>query len=149
MGCSQRLASCLRHSARISLLQCTFPLNSRPKAGSGDSGLDYIVDSTSSPDEGTLPCAPQANLGYASGAEIVPQNYLEQILTSSKVGRGAPGCSDCEIFHLAGVEDGDLNDPYFDHLDFQDALDKLSRSAAPGPDGVPAVMLKEGKRQIS
>ena len=25
-GCSQCLASCLRHSARISLLQCTFPL---------------------------------------------------------------------------------------------------------------------------
>ena len=123
-------------------------LNS-PRAGSGDSGLDCIVDFTTSPDEGTLPCAPQANLGCASGAEIVPQNYLEQILTSSKVGRGAPGCSDCEIFRLAGVEDGDLNDPYFDHLDCQDALDKLSRSAAPGPDGVPAVVLKEGKRQIS
>ena len=122
-------------------------LDNSPKAGSGDSGLDSSVDLTA--DEGTLPCAPQANLGCASGADIVPKNHFEQILTSSKVGRGSPGCSDCEIFHLAGVEDGDLNDPYFNHLDFQDALDKLSRSAAPGPDGVPAVMLKEGKRQIS
>ena len=26
LGCSQRLASCLRHSAQVSLLQCTFPL---------------------------------------------------------------------------------------------------------------------------
>ena len=41
-----------------------------------------------------------------------------------------------------------MNDPYFDHEDFAIALDKLSGSAAPGPDGVPAMMLKRGKRTI-
>ena len=58
------------------------------------------------------------------------------------------GCSDCKILQLARVEDGDMNDPYFDHEDFAIALDKLSGSAAPGPDGVPAMMLKRGKRTI-
>ena len=108
--------------------------------------------------EGTSQSAPLAYLGCAPGAKIVPNNYCENPLTLSEVGSrdrewvtaesSTPGCSDCNIFLLAGLKEGDMNDPYFDHEDFATALDKLSGSAAPGPDGVPAMMLKRGKRTI-
>ena len=126
------------------------------KAGGTNSEKDCIVDL---PPEGTLQCAPLAYLGCAPGAKIVPNNYHDKTLTLSEDGSGdrdclragsstPPGCSDCNILLLAGVKEGDMDDPYFDHEDFAIALDKLLGNAAPGPDGVPAMMLKRGKRSI-
>ena len=42
-----------------------------------------------------------------------------------------------------------LADYQFSPEDFSAALDKLSITAAPGPDGIPAQMLKNGKTAIS
>ena len=112
----------------------------------------FLRTGETSPAEGTSQSAPLAKLGRAQGAKIVPHSTYDRPLTLSEVaraGNSSPGCSDCKILKLAGVKEGDLNDPYFDHEDFAIALDKLSGSAAPGPDGVPAIMLKRGKRQIS
>ena len=42
----------------------------------------------------------------------------------------------------------ELHNPHFNYVDFSLALDKLSSTAAPGPDGIPAIMLKKGKNTI-
>ena len=39
---------------------------------------------------------------------------------------------------LAGIKEGDTNDPHFDREDFAIALDMLPGNTAPGPDGLPA-----------
>ena len=148
------------------------------EAGGGDSDIFPTAGATglsmaslSAAGDGTQQCAPLAYLGCAPGAKIVPHNQFDTTLTLPEVGggdcsfleagtstsvgdkisptAGVPGCSDCNILHLAGIEEGDMNDPFFDHEDFAIAIDKLSGSAAPGPDGVPAKMLKRGKRTIS
>ena len=79
---------------------------------------------------GTKQCAPLAKLGCAPGAKIVPHNQFDTTLTLPEVGggdcsfleagtstsvgdkisptAGVPGCSDCNILHLAGIEEGDM-----------------------------------------
>jgi hypothetical protein len=139
---------------------------------SGDSEGSCLIDEGAET-EGTSQSAPLAYLGCVPGAKIVPNNNNDSPLTLFEVenengdfpmagdsptsagresfpraGGSTPGCSDCKILQLAGIREGDLNDPYFDHEDFAIALDKLSGNAAPGPDGVPAIMLKRGKRTI-
>jgi hypothetical protein len=42
-----------------------------------------------------------------------------------------------------------LKEFQFSHEDFSQCLDSLSNGAAPGPDGIPAVMLKAAKRTVS
>ena len=42
-----------------------------------------------------------------------------------------------------------LTEIQFDHIDFRECLDKLSNGAAPGPDGIPASMLKGAKNTVS
>ena len=60
------------------------------------------------------------------------------------------GCPDCRINTIVGLGPDDwVADYQFTAVDFSDALDKLSSSAAPGPDGIPALMLKKGKNTIS
>ena len=49
---------------------------------------------------------------------------------------------------VQGLEPDDLHDPHFSYVDFSIAIDKLSGKAAPGPDGIPAKMLKVGKNTI-
>ena len=134
--------------------QTTAGNESFPVAGATGLDKECIVSLTTAAAEGTLQCAPLANLGCAPGAKIVPLNDHDKPLTLSEVGSRdreclRAGCSDCNIIQLAGVEEGDMDDPFFNHDDFAIALDKLSGSAAPGPDGVPAIMLKKGKRTIS
>ena len=128
------------------------------EAGGGDNNFLGAGTRTDFPvagaTEDTLQCAPLAKLGCAPGGKIVPHNNHDKALTLFEDGSRdreflMAGCSDCNLIQLAGVEEGDINDPYFDHEDFAIALDKLSGSAAPGPDGVPASMLKRGKRTIS
>ena len=45
--------------------------------------------------------------------------------------------------------DSSLKEVQFNHMDFRESLDKLSNGAAPGPDGIPARMLKAAKNTIS
>ena len=60
------------------------------------------------------------------------------------------GCPDCRINTIVGLGPDDwLADYQFSSEDFSAALDKLSSTAAPGPDGIPAKMLKNGKSAIS
>ena len=49
---------------------------------------------------------------------------------------------------IQGLGPDDLHDPHCSHVDFSIALDKLYGKAAPGPDGIPARMLKAGKNTI-
>ena len=41
------------------------------------------------------------------------------------------------------------SDLQFDHMDFRTCLNQLSNGAAPGPDGIPAIILKRAKNDIS
>ena len=92
----------------------------------------------------TAPTAP----GQESGREQ-EQGEQEEQEGQEQETRGRNECSDCKIYKIAGLGPDDLDNPHFDWLDFSLAIDALSSSAAPGPDGVPAVMIKKGKNSIS
>ena len=57
-------------------------------------------------------------------------------------------CPDCKLETIQELRPDDLHNPHFSYVDFSLALDKLSSTAAPGPDGIPAIMLKKGKNTI-
>ena len=57
-------------------------------------------------------------------------------------------CSQCKLETIQELRPDDLHNPHFDYVDFSVALDSLSSKAAPGPDGIPAKMLKKGKNTI-
>ena len=38
---------------------------------------------------------------------------------------------------------------FFNHTDITEAIDKLIKNASAGPDGIPAILLKEGKDELS
>ena len=57
-------------------------------------------------------------------------------------------CQDCKLETIQELRPDDLHNPHFNYVDFSLALDTLSSTAAPGPDGIPAIMLKKGKNTI-
>ena len=57
-------------------------------------------------------------------------------------------CQDCKLETIQELRPDDLHNPHFNYVDFSLALDKLSSTAAPGPDGIPAIMLKKGQNTI-
>ena len=57
-------------------------------------------------------------------------------------------CQDCRMETIQELRPDELHNPHFNYVDFSIALDKLSSTAAPGPDGIPAIMLKKGKNTI-
>ena len=75
-----------------------------------------------------IPCGNQTPYGIPDGPDILTDPILRP--------------NECQ-------EEPCLKDLQFNHLDFRESLDKLSNGAAPGPDGIPARMLKAAKNTIS
>ena len=84
---------------------------------------------------------------------VKPASESEEAVQSKNPGKSEKpgeswqyGCQDCQIntVVILGPDDW-LADYQFTPADFSAALDMLSSTAAPGPDGVPAKMLKNGK----
>ena len=76
------------------------------------------------------------------------QEQEERSMNQEQEVRGRDDCRECRLNNIAGIEPEDHSNPHFDFQDFSVALDSLSSTAAPGPDGIPAIMLKKGKNTI-
>ena len=78
-------------------------------------------------------------------AEVLKEQY-ERVFTEPK---RAAKITDEKAFFKETENNEKLETVFFTELDVRDAIDKLSNNAAAGPDGIPAILLKKCRDELS